>query len=102
MEELDFPRPCPQGMSRKRGGNEEMGSIEVSEEVAPSGFVMPGVGGMGGSIHLDASAGLSRPMPTGHELGSEGREHGGDGGLPLGQDVPLPGSLGVRMRSVIV
>ncbi len=41
-------------------------------------------------------------MSTGHELGSEGLEQGGDGGLPQEQDVPLPGSLGVRMRSVIV
>ena len=75
-------------------------SIEVADEVAPRGFVMPGGGGMGEPIRPDSFAGLSRPMPTGHELGLEGRETGGDDGLPTGQDVSRPAALGVRLRSL--
>ena len=41
-------------------------------------------------------------MPTGHDVGSEGREQGGGGGLPTGHDVPRPASVGVRLRSVAV
>ncbi len=40
-------------------------------------------------------------MPTGHELGSEGREQGGGGGLPTGHDVPRQATVGVRLRSVV-
>ncbi len=61
----------PPGYEQEDGGNEEIGSIEGSKEVAPSGFVILGEGGMGGFIGLDATSGLSRPMPTGHELGFE-------------------------------
>ncbi len=50
----------------------------------------------------DSMSGLSRSMPTGHELGLEGREHGGDDGLPTGHDVSRPAALRVRLRSVVV
>ena len=42
--------------------------------VAPSGSVIPVDGDLGGSILVDETSGLSRPMPTGHDAGSEGRE----------------------------
>ncbi len=41
-------------------------------------------------------------MPTGHDAGSEGRVQGAGGVLPTGQDVARPGTVGVRLRSVVV
>ena len=81
----------PPGHDKEGGGKDEVGMVVGSEEVAPSGLVIPVGGGLGGSICLDATSGLSRSMPTGHDAGSEGRVQVAGGGLPTGQDVARPG-----------
>jgi hypothetical protein len=74
------------------GKSESVSDASISPEVvAPSGHVNPVDGVLGGSICVDATSGLSRSMPTGHDAGSEGRVQVAGGGLPTGQDVARPG-----------
>ncbi len=44
---VGLPMTMPPGHDQEGGGNEKVGQIDGSEEVAPSGSVIPGGGGLG-------------------------------------------------------